>query len=457
MPNELEIEILTRYVGAENAAKASADLDAVRQATKDAGTETSNLGAETEKNTGKFISNRREVRALGNEISNAFGLGRLGGLAVGGVFAGIVAATEAIQFLKWTWNYLQETIAGPIDIGLPPDAPAHISAAAEAWNDYATARAKVITLQNSPQAGAGQREKELANELKLIQEVMAAEEKKALADLELNKKTMTPEAFAAAKDNIENIFSEAGTKAEEKNRHQLIENESDEAFSLEIDARKKTQEALGIKGAPKNVAETNQKFLDDEADKAETALKEINDRIAFVKKVGKPDEQLDYTGPLGLVKKRLDFGRFHFRYGDFASVEDALGIEEPRKMQAEAAVHRAQTYKTKEGDAQKQREDLMKTAGEESGNALGLRADAARDSQFERKQNETDATVARLHQAAADKITAASSKTAEHVEKVLTVTLGGFTDIQAVLTRYETALQTQAEKINRVRYSSDLH
>jgi hypothetical protein len=148
-----------------------------------------------DKTTEKFMTNRREGRAIGNEISEAFGLGRIGGLLVGGLFATVVAATESIKFLKETWQGLKDTINGPIDIGLLPGSSDTISTAAQAWDDYATARAKVIAAENSPESAAGAREKALTNELTLIKEVLTAEKEKALADLDLQKGTLSPEAY----------------------------------------------------------------------------------------------------------------------------------------------------------------------------------------------------------------------------------------------------------------------
>ena len=57
------------------------------------------LGAETERTTEKFVTNRREVRAAFNELTQAFGLGRMGGLVAGGFFAALTAMAVSVEFL----------------------------------------------------------------------------------------------------------------------------------------------------------------------------------------------------------------------------------------------------------------------------------------------------------------------------------------------------------------------
>lgn len=400
------------------------------------------LGAETEKTTEKFITNRREVRAVGNELSETFGLGRLGGLMVGGVFAAIVAVTESIKVLKSTWDSLRETINGPIEIGIPPEAPAHISAAAEAWDQYATARAKVLAEKNSPESGASAREKQLDNELKLIHQVLTAEKEKALADLEFQRSSMSPELYKAARANIENIFGEAGVKADESNRFDKIVAKSDEAANLEIDSAAKMTQANSVKRAPDNVAKANEKYLDELATKGEAALKEINERIDLIKKVAKPDEENDYAGGLGEFRKIRDRITYYQRYGGTAAdFSGNLAVEEHRKAQAQALIDHAANYKTYEDSAQKKVKELTTSAGEESAKASGLREEVVEDTKFNAQQNSTDSYVASLHQQSATKIAGASAETTAALQNFLDTTLNGFADIHRTLRENDAKLR----------------
>src|ERR1039458_10422541 len=285
-----ESQALAKEMGVINAS--NADLEKATLKTTDA----------VKDSTEKFGESRREIRLVGNELGRAAGISGVGGLFLGGVAASAFAAAKAVEFLKNTWVDIQAAITGEIKVGLPEGATAHISAAATAWNQYAEARAKVIAAQNSPEADATAEEKHLASELKLIKEVLAAEKEKALADLELHKGEMSPDAYKAAQDNIKNIFGDAGTKAEETNRQQQMANKAREAGNLEIDARNKMQSALGIRVAPKAVAEANQKALDENAVGAEKAKKEIKEHLALLDRLAKP-ENAEYEGLGGKLKK----------------------------------------------------------------------------------------------------------------------------------------------------------
>ncbi|MEI9863034.1 MAG: hypothetical protein WDN00_00440 [Limisphaerales bacterium] len=270
----------------KGASAATADLSkemgVINVTHEDVAAATKKTAGATSESTEKFAESHREIRKVGNELGRMIGLADVGGLALGGTAAAAFAAVKAVEFLKGTWEGLQETINGPIQIGIPEKAAEHITAAANAWNQYATARAKVIEASGTAEATASAREISLAKELKLIKEVLAAEKEKALADLALKKDSMTPEAYAAAQANISNIFSEAGTAADQKNRRALIANKDVEATNLEIDAEKKKQQALALKFSPKEVAEVNQKTLDDNAAKAEKAKEEITERMALI-------------------------------------------------------------------------------------------------------------------------------------------------------------------------------
>jgi hypothetical protein len=407
-------------------------------------------GEATGKGTEKFVEHRRELREVGNELGRASGLGRLGGLALGGLAAAAFAAGKAVEFLKDTWDEIQNTIKGPIEIGLPENAPAHISAAATAWNQYAEARAKVIASSQGAEAGASAQEKALANELKLVKEVLAAEKEKALADLEMNKDQMSPEAYQASRANIGNIFDEAGTSADQKNRRALIANKYTEAASLEIDARNKTQAALAIKAAPPAVAEKNQKTLDENAAAGETAKKEITERLAMIKRLRKADagnKPTEYEGFDGYLRQLGEGAKFFQRYGYTVDTSGAQKQEEHRLTQAQAQIDTAAEYRKRQAENSSKQSKLMEEAGTESGKAANLRAEAAGDTKVEARQNAVDAHVAALHQSSASKIAGASTQTVTAVAKFTAAAVGGFADVHKQFSNHQTQLDDMRRQI----------
>lgn len=392
--------------------------------------------------TEKFGESRREIREVGNELGRATGVSHLGGLFLGGVAAAAFGAGKAIEFLKTSWETLAESIKGPIEVGLPENAPAHISAAAAAWQQYATARTAAMASANGAEGTASREEKKLANELKLIHEVLAAEKEKALADLELHKGEMTPEEYKASRENIGNIFGEAGTKADEASRQQQNATKEREAFRLEREARQKTEEALGIKSAPKAVAENNQKKLDENAAKAEVAKKEIDERIAMIDrrlKAAHGGDVPEYTGSFGKIQQGYEEGALYGRYG-LEYMEDARKVEETRRSQAQAQIDVARSYREREGENSEKKKKLMEEAGAASGKASNLRGEIGDDKAAAAAQHSVDAHVAQLHQSSVNQTVAASRQTVQAVQYFTAATVGGFADVHAQFVNHQSQL-----------------
>ncbi len=452
---ELKIHIVSDAdnSGFKSAAAASEDLNremgVVAVTNADVERATKKTAQAVEEGTEKFGESRREIREVGNELGNMAGVGRAGGLALGGVGAAAFGLMGALELLKSTWEATKHTIEGPIEIGLPPDAVDHINAVTEAWKKYAEARGLVIAASQGPEAGASAEEKKLTNELSLTKQVLAAEKEKALADLELHKKEMTPEEFDASRNNINNIFDEAGKGAEAKNRRALIANKDMEATNLEIDAKNKTAQALAIKSAPAAVAEANQKTLDANAASAETAKKEIQDRLALIDRVRRGSAGQDvpeYEGAYGKMQQFSEGVTAYQRYGT-ASFADMRGIETPRLAQAQAAIDTAAAYRDRETKAAEEKNRLMNEAGTESGKAAVLRSQVTDDSRTERRQNETDAHVANLHRESSAQVMGASRQTVEAVGQFTAATVGGFADVREQLLKHQQQLDAQREQI----------
>ena len=404
-------------------------LDEVGEATK-------NTTKQVGENAEKFAENRRELREAGNELAKFLGISEGGLLAMGETAAAIFVMGKALELLKNTWEETQASINGPIKLDVPEDAPAHISAAATAWNEYATARAKVIAASQTPEAIESGAEKSLANELKLIKEVLGAEKEKALADLELKRDQMTPDQYAATRANIGLIFGQAETDAEARNRRAQIGLKTDEVANLQIDAQRKTEQASALHTAPKNVAEVNQRELDDQADDAQKAVKEIKANIELIRRWDakhKGQRAPEYEGLAGQLLSRQEEFTFKNRYGYGATAEDALAIEQTRLDQAQGIIQRDVNYKLNEEEKSKRRTDLMNQAGTEAGQAEVLKSQIKQDTAFDQQQQQVDAQVAALHQASARDVVGASLQTVGAVRNFTQATLGGFADIHRVV------------------------
>lgn len=357
-----------------------------------------------------------------------------GGL-IGKITTGAIAAGLAVELLKSEWDELQETINGPIEIGIPEDAAKNINNVADAWEEYAKARKRAIDAAHGADAAASIRQKQLNDELKLIRETLSAEKEKALADLELNKSKMTPEAYNAARANINNIFDEAGNRAEARNRSQQTANKYDEAYGLDNQAREKMAQANATKAANPEVAVAYQKQLDENAANGEKAKKIEAERLALIERQSKAAAGQDvpeYEGSLGKIKKWLEGIQVYERHGPM-TYSDMRNIEQTRMDQAQASIDRANFYRKHEQDAASERKGLIGEAAADSAKAAGLREEAGRDRKFESQQNSVDSYVAGLHRENTQQIVGANRQTAGEVRAYTDSILGGFRDIQVEL------------------------
>ena len=118
----LEIQILTKYLGAEEAKKAVGDLDKLRDSQD-------GVGKATAEATEKFGESRREIRFLGDEIGRMAGVSHLGGLALGGVAAAAFATVTASSFLKPLMSELNRLSQGQLASACRTMRPPNLAAA----------------------------------------------------------------------------------------------------------------------------------------------------------------------------------------------------------------------------------------------------------------------------------------------------------------------------------------
>ena len=351
-----------------------ADVEAATKKTTDA----------TEDSTEKFGQSRREIRLVGNELGRAVGISGVGGLFLGGVAAAAFVAAKGLEFLKNTWVAIQEAIKGPINIDVKVDesAPGKISAVADALKTYADAYAQVTNAYNAPQAEAGREEKRLANELKLIKEVLEAEEKKEMIEAGDNK---------AAQDAVRAKFGHAAEQADETARQGRIKIKQKEASDLRADADDATDIAgATITGEGAHSAEREKK-AEQNAAAAETAKEKIQanlDLIARLKKSGErsihgtdkePGDVVEYEGLGGQVQALNEMWLFKYRYGHTASIADAEEIENPRLAQANSIIGLNENNKAKVARDKENKKRLLVEAGTKSGQADELDKDIKAD------------------------------------------------------------------------------
>jgi hypothetical protein len=93
---------------------------------------------------------------------------------------------------------------------------------------------------------------------------------------------------------------------------------------------------------------------------------------------------------------------------------------------------------------------LTDEAGTESGKAAGLRKQIGADKSEDQAQRQTDAHVAQLHQASANKVIYSSQQTAQAVEHFTGGVAGGFSDIKAVLLKHQQEIEAHKGQIRAI-------
>jgi len=361
------VRILTEQVGEQKANEILAQVTA--ESGKAAGA-TDALSESTKKATGSFSESRREIRMVGNELGRAAGISNAGGLALGGVAAAAFFAAKAVGFLASTWNEIQKAIEGPLKLEVTDAASENIGKVANAWDQYATARAKAD--EHSPETAESAAEKRFTHELDLIKQVMEAEKKKALAELEAKKDSMTPGAYAAGKMEIENAWSTASAAQKEKTEDAILAAKQNEAYQLSLKAVKDKAAAEAIV-VPQDSDHGGIGFvLKKNAEDAKNAIPEITEQLAMIERLHKSATGqfvLEYEGVGGAAKNIQDYQKFVRDYGYRGDLGYAKENEGRNLSQAQAAISTDNLFTADVDTKTKKKEELGTKAGEEQGSA----------------------------------------------------------------------------------------
>jgi len=174
---------------------------------------------------------RQALRALGLEFPMLARIAKLGLSEIGAAFVSVSAAI-AIWRAK-----LQEAREEAAQMEIPDFKIEDVSKASEAWNGLAEARKAANDAFTSGSEIYARAIKDLREILALENQQLEAEKKKALADLDSKKDTMSPEAYRAARGRIEDIYGATEMKGTQAERQQEIARKYEEAANLEIRAR----------------------------------------------------------------------------------------------------------------------------------------------------------------------------------------------------------------------------
>ena len=259
----LILEILTKYVGAEKAQAAIADLQKTKEKVKEvadeterynatlkkmadaqeeSSQETSNLGGKLQEYKAQKLQADSEIAdsvhiATQAEIDSATaiseadaetvasketvrgalrGLGmefpilhRIARIATNGIALSFATVAAAIAIWRERIKSANEEAAR---LEMPDFQIDKINKASEAWNGLATAKSAADAAFNSANEIYSRAIKDLKEILELQKQKLENEKKTALRELEAHKKELTPDAYESAKTRIEAAFGQTELK-----------------------------------------------------------------------------------------------------------------------------------------------------------------------------------------------------------------------------------------------------
>ncbi|MDR3427859.1 hypothetical protein [Silvimonas sp.] len=409
-----------------------------------AGDEVKNLGKKTEETGEKMEGGGREVRHLANELGRMLGVSDLGAASMGKMGLAVFAVGASLDFLKSTWDQVQEGIKGPIEITVHDDV-AKIIAGAQAWGQYAEAIQKAHEASSSPEAAANRENKVLSQKLQLLHDILKAEEDEAMTALALKKDQMSPQAYAAAQQSIRTAFGHKNSDADDEAERARIATMEQQEQNLREDAAKKKAQGEGMSTGnadAQGTAKTN-------ASKAAAELDAINKNLERLDRIAHPDNA-QYEGLGGFVQSQKDNHEFYNLYGYGTSQKDARAQEEQRKAQAEAAIALGQRATEQEERLKKTKSGLLSESGTEVGKAdeLHLQTQEAKED-----YNRTQVAKAGTEALAGAGVALTQEGNAEHNN-----TAQGLRDAQSALAAGISAQRQVIEAVKQVVTSNqELH
>lgn len=308
------------------------------------------------------IEIRQALRALGMEFPMLSRIARVAMSGVGAAFAGVTAAIGA-----WAARirYASEELER---MEMPDFQIEQVHQASIAWDGLAKARAAADAAFNSGSAIYARAITDLREILQLQKEQLEAEKKSALAKLELKKSEMMPEAYDAAKKQIEDVFAATEKKNTQAEKQKEIARKQEEAANLEISARNKAAAAARLPQADeahdKAATDAHTKWESDQATKIEAQKKEVK----FLEHMA----EVNKTGPTsaGDVKDVFEYG---LKYGGATDPEKELTKQRAAQalMEEEQASQRA--IFDRRAKQIKERDRLQKESEDEAGKARTIR------------------------------------------------------------------------------------
>lgn len=320
-----------------------------------------------------------------------------------------------------------------------------------AWDGLADAIQRANDNYASAEQSADRAIKKIGVQLTQEKELLSAEKELALAKLESQKGSMSPEEYAKERGQIESAFGEATVAADERARRAEETARENEAANLDIKAR---QEAAAAGHLPQAGAMTEKQ--DEEAIKK--AIEELNKKIGEQSAIVEKGREWIKTGVAtkdefshGEIGAGLhDFGSFAL--GALPEIFKGYGTEDPNKVQKfrEEELKNLQdrldalqkTLETRQGQI-KQRDDLRQSASKDEQSAQTIRDQLHDQQSSDAAANKTEEAVQNIRQQ--------TDKVGEHIERMGNATAQGLKGLSQVASAHATTLEQHAAEIEQLK------
>lgn len=339
----------------------------------------------------KAFASKKQLKDMFKQLGREFPLlGQAGRLALNPIAFAVAGITAAFVIYRKRVEEASHAMARMELPDLSELNPAKISAAAEAYKQYADALNGVIEKYNAIPAAAQRAIAAINTQAEREKKLVEARKNLELAEAK------TPEQRLA----IMNRYASFGVETDAKTRQRVIDEQKKEKAKLEEDARKKAAQAGTIRIAP---AETDADNEDDLKAQAEAAKKAIAEAKEMKNKIGDLSgwrDNMKWSDPFGGLGRQISATWSYFwAHGDKDPAQ-AMRDEDSQIATAQAAVDRHNNFRRNKANREALRDKrgrLITESGEETGQAAVLGQDIATAQSELNKDTATNREVARLN------------------------------------------------------------
>jgi len=248
MSNDFRIKISAdpngALAGTKKAEEALKDLGKAATAAGEKSTKAAKDMADADEKTAHA---KHKLKSIVEGLKEEFpALAHVAKLALNPIAASVAVITSSFALWNAKVEGLTRALAGVELPDLGPKKVGEVTAAAEAWKQFAEAVKSAVEAYNSVDAASDRVLKRLTAESEMKKKLMAADKQLELSKLERDKTTLSPGVYEQRKLDIEKRFAVFGVGADWQLKQLGIDERRDQAKKLRAEAETKSSQAGAI-------------------------------------------------------------------------------------------------------------------------------------------------------------------------------------------------------------------